>query len=82
MLEFAFPENLKKDCTVLFFGAHSDDIEIGCGGTILKLVEAYPNLNFYWVVLGSSGIRTSEAIKSANLFLGERRTQKYYSEKL
>jgi LmbE family N-acetylglucosaminyl deacetylase len=69
MLEFTLLEGMTKGATVLLLGAHSDDIEIGCGGTILKLAELYPNLHFYWVVLGSSGIRTEEALKSANLFL-------------
>jgi LmbE family N-acetylglucosaminyl deacetylase len=69
MLEFTLPEAMSEGAIALFLGAHSDDIEIGCGGTILKLAEMYPNLYFYWVVLGSSGIRTEEALKSANLFL-------------
>jgi len=33
------------------FRAHCDDIEIGCGATILRLVENYSNIEFYWVVL-------------------------------
>jgi len=69
MFEFSLREILKQASTVLFLGAHSDDIEIGCGGTVLKLVEMHPGLLFYWVVLGSNGIRTTEAVKSANLFL-------------
>jgi LmbE family N-acetylglucosaminyl deacetylase len=60
---------------VLCLGAHSDDIEIGCGGTILKLVEMYPDINIYWVVFGASGQRQEEAIASANSFL-EPLTQK------
>jgi LmbE family N-acetylglucosaminyl deacetylase len=71
MLEFILPKGMSDDATVLFLGAHSDDIEIGCGGTILKLAESYPGLFFYWVVLGSSGVRTQEALSSANRFLGE-----------
>lgn len=54
---------------VLCLGAHSDDIEIGCGGTILKLIETYPNLSFYWVVFGAAGAREEEALASANTFL-------------
>ncbi|EKQ67878.1 putative LmbE-like protein [Leptolyngbyaceae cyanobacterium JSC-12] len=54
---------------VLCLGAHSDDIEIGCGGTILKLVEMFPNLSFYWVVFGTDEQRKEEAIASANTFL-------------
>ncbi len=54
---------------VLCLGAHSDDIEIGCGGTILKLIEAFPDLEFYWVVFGATGERRAEALASANTFL-------------
>ena len=49
------PLNLKKDpsaeLTVLCIGAHCDDIEIGCGGTLLHLKDDFPQLRFHWVVL-------------------------------
>lgn len=54
---------------VLCLGAHSDDIEIGCGGTVLKLIEAFPDLSFYWVVFGAIGKRREEALASAESFL-------------
>nr|WP_199307151.1 PIG-L deacetylase family protein [Alkalinema sp. FACHB-956] len=54
---------------VLCLGAHCDDIEIGCGGTILKLIETYPNIIFYWVVFSSSEVRSKEAFAAANRFL-------------
>lgn len=54
---------------VLCLGSHSDDLEIGCGGTILKLVENYPNIVFQWVVFSSSPEREKEAISSAGKFL-------------
>jgi LmbE family N-acetylglucosaminyl deacetylase len=54
---------------VLCLGAHSDDIEIGCGGTVLKLIEMFPRLKFYWVVFGAQGKRQQEASKSATTFL-------------
>lgn len=56
---------------VLCLGAHSDDVEIGCGGTILKLVERYPNTIFQWVVFSSSIEREKEAICSVNKFLAD-----------
>lgn len=61
----------KPDLTykVLCLGSHSDDIEIGCGGTILKLVENYPNIVFQWVVFSSSPEREKEAVCSAGKFL-------------
>jgi LmbE family N-acetylglucosaminyl deacetylase len=54
--------------TVLCLGAHSDDIEIGCGGTLLYLKEAFPGLRFHWVVFSATGLRGQEAAKSAELF--------------
>ncbi len=50
-------------------GAHSDDIEIGCGGTILRLLAEYGDAEVHWVVLGSSGDRDEEALRSAERFL-------------
>ena len=53
----------------LFLGAHSDDIEIGCGATVLTLSRLYPNASAYWVVFSAEGIRKSEAQQSASDFL-------------
>lgn len=54
---------------VLCLGAHSDDIEIGCGGTVLKLVSASPPAVFHWVVFSAEGEREPEARRGASLFL-------------
>jgi LmbE family N-acetylglucosaminyl deacetylase len=54
---------------VLCLGAHSDDIEIGCGGTVLRLIQYHPNVEFYWVVFSSNRRREREARRSAALFL-------------
>jgi LmbE family N-acetylglucosaminyl deacetylase len=54
---------------VTCFGAHSDDIEIGCGGTILSLLEAGVRLNVRWVVLTGSGARAAEARRGVARFL-------------
>jgi LmbE family N-acetylglucosaminyl deacetylase len=69
MLNFLFNKQKKDPLSILYLGAHSDDIEIGCGGTILRLVEQYPKLNVTWVVFGATGPRIEEAQKSAELFL-------------
>src|SRR5271166_4026774 len=53
---------------VLCLGAHSDDIEIGCGGTLLYLKKTFPRLRFRWVVFSASGLRGQEAAKAAELF--------------
>jgi LmbE family N-acetylglucosaminyl deacetylase len=66
--------------TVLFLGAHADDIEIGCGGTILKLVRDYPNLNIWWVVFSAKAARKQEARASARSFLNGIRSQRVVVE--
>ena len=57
---------------ILYLGAHSDDIEIGCGGTVLELVRAHPDAAIRWVVFSAGGVRASEARKSARRFIGKR----------
>jgi LmbE family N-acetylglucosaminyl deacetylase len=54
---------------VLCLGAHCDDIEIGCGGTILRLIQENPRLSFHWVVFSSSPRRKREALSASRLFL-------------
>jgi LmbE family N-acetylglucosaminyl deacetylase len=54
---------------ILCLGAHSDDIEIGCGGTILRLLSENGDVDVSWVVFGSAGRRNGEARASANRFL-------------
>jgi LmbE family N-acetylglucosaminyl deacetylase len=55
---------------ILCLGAHSDDIEIGCGGTVLRLLEWYPALEVRWVVLSGDERRANEARCGASMFLG------------
>jgi len=55
--------------SVLAIGCHSDDLEIGCGGTILALLDRNPELEVTWVVLSATGEREAEARASANAFL-------------
>ena len=54
---------------LLCLGAHCDDIEIGCGGTILKLAAAQPEMEVQWIVFSSDAQRKREALKSADEFL-------------
>ena len=54
---------------ILCLGAHSDDIEIGCGGTILRWIGEYPNLALTWIVFSGSEPRALEARASAEAFL-------------
>ena len=56
--------------SVLCLGAHADDIEIGCGGTILRLAELYGNaLEVHWVVFSARASRRQEALRGAGRFL-------------
>ena len=66
MLNFSPAEPLRR---VLAIGCHSDDIEIGCGGTLLALARANPKLEVDWVVLAAHGGRADEARASAESFL-------------
>ena len=61
--------NKNQKPKILCLGAHSDDIEIGCGGTILKLTQEYPEAQFYWVVFSAEGQRKTEAYDSAERYL-------------
>ena len=54
---------------ILLLGAHCDDIEIGCGGTMLKLLSRHGQLEVDWVVFSSDAERESEARISAAAFL-------------
>jgi len=54
---------------VLAIGAHPDDIEIGCAGTILKLIEQGAVSEVHWVVLSGDGERPEEARGSARALL-------------
>jgi LmbE family N-acetylglucosaminyl deacetylase len=53
---------------VLCIGAHCDDIEIGCGGTLLALQQHYARLRVHWLILTSDANRRAEALRSANAF--------------
>jgi LmbE family N-acetylglucosaminyl deacetylase len=70
---------LKHDGTaplqILCLGAHSDDIEIGCGGTILRLAAQHPNCTIHWVVFNAIGARADEARRGAELFAGKNTNQ-------
>src|SRR5581483_5697000 len=69
MLEFTPGSAARPLKTLLARGAHCDDIDIGCGGTILRLAAQYPALRVHWVVMSSSAVREAEARRSAERFL-------------
>ena len=67
---------INADGVVMLIGAHSDDIEIGCGGTIRKLVAKNKNLTYYWIVLSANGLRQREAHSSASSILSGSKNSK------
>jgi LmbE family N-acetylglucosaminyl deacetylase len=68
MLRLELPRDAGRPLSVLCIGAHSDDIEIGCGGTVLDLAAGRPT-RFHWVVLSAPGERRKEAQRAAEGFL-------------
>lgn len=68
MLSLKLPQRASA-LKVLCLGAHSDDIEIGCGGTLLQLLSAGRDVQVVWVVFSSAGGREDEARSGASLFL-------------
>ncbi len=69
MLPVAIGSSSSDPLRILCFGAHSDDIEIGCGGTLLRLLAERPGSSVDWVVLAANAEREAEARASAAEFL-------------
>jgi LmbE family N-acetylglucosaminyl deacetylase len=67
---------------VLCLGAHCDDIEIGCGGTVLKLAEHPSSPKFTWVVFTSDAVREAEASRSAEALLRQASSARIIIKKL
>lgn len=60
-----------EELRVLCLGAHADDVEIGCGGTLLRLASGPSDLHVRWVVFSGGDRREREARDSAAGLLGE-----------
>ncbi len=73
MIQLHLSAESSRALKILCLGSHSDDIEIGCGGTVLWLREQYPRCEFYWVVFSAAGVREAEAQRGAELFAGTNR---------
>ena len=74
MLHFEFSSRDPTKFNLLCLGAHSDDIEIGCGGFILRLINEISDLSIRWIVFSASGERAVEARESAAAFLRDAKT--------
>ncbi len=59
----------RRSLRVLCIGAHSDDIEIGCAGTVLRWLADFEQVHVYWAVLSAHEARNAEARRSANALL-------------
>lgn len=69
MIPLDLNTNNPAGLNILCLGAHCDDIEIGCGGALLKLISEKKVKSIKWVVFASTPLRKKEAIASAELFL-------------
>jgi LmbE family N-acetylglucosaminyl deacetylase len=69
MLNLALGTPADSRLRVLCLGSHSDDLEIGCGGTLLKLIAAHSEVRVSWIVFSGSEQRADEARASAARFL-------------
>jgi LmbE family N-acetylglucosaminyl deacetylase len=69
VLPLTIAEEAGTPLRVLALGAHSDDIEIGCGGTLLRLLAERTAVEVHWVVLSGENGRADEALRSADAFL-------------
>jgi len=76
MFQLKLNDRSDRKLTVLCLGCHSDDIEIGCGGSILRLREQFPSAIFSWVVFSAVGVRKAEARRGAELFAGTKQLRK------
>jgi LmbE family N-acetylglucosaminyl deacetylase len=63
---------------ILCLGCHSDDIEIGCGGSILRFAAEHDKLDVYWVVLSAIGERAFEAKQAVTGFVDHSRLKGVY----
>jgi LmbE family N-acetylglucosaminyl deacetylase len=69
LLSLTIPPDRRGSFRLLCLGAHSDDIEIGCGGTILRIAAEVPDLVVRWIVFSGDERRRNEARNSAAAIL-------------
>jgi len=69
LLSFAPCFERRRAPRLLCLGAHSDDLEIGCAGTVLELARRYPAAEVFWVIFSGDGDRAAEARRSAKALL-------------
>jgi LmbE family N-acetylglucosaminyl deacetylase len=67
VLRLSFAQPPDRPLRILCIGAHSDDIEIGAGGTIMHLLDAHLGAEVCWIVCASDDVRRKEAEASAHV---------------
>jgi LmbE family N-acetylglucosaminyl deacetylase len=70
MLPLSLGSTPERGYELLCLGAHSDDLEIGCGGTVLRLLHELRVTAITWVVLSGDDTRAAEAKRAADCILG------------
>jgi LmbE family N-acetylglucosaminyl deacetylase len=71
VLKLVVAQPADRPLRILCIGAHGDDIEIGAGGTILRLLADHPGAEVCWVVCASNPVRQLEAEASARAFCAD-----------
>jgi LmbE family N-acetylglucosaminyl deacetylase len=66
---------------LLCLGAHSDDLELGCSGTVMRLLKELPVERITWAVLSGTDARAQEARKGARRVLGRHRGARVLTER-
>src|SRR5262245_32586811 len=69
MLELQLPRPERGALRILCLGAHCDDIDIGCGGTLLKLLSGRRRAQVTWVAFSAPALRARELRASARRFM-------------
>lgn len=72
MLRLSLPPPPREGYELLCLGAHSDDLELGCAGTVLRLLREGSVRRVTWVVLSGNAERAREARRAAARILGRR----------
>lgn len=80
MIKLTCSKDRHEPLVILCLGAHSDDIEIGCGATLLQLTRNECRPRFCWVVLSAHGTRQTEARRAAQQFTDGCESETFFRE--
>ncbi len=74
MIELGLSATSRRPLRILCLGAHCDDIDIGCGGTLLRLLARRQGAEVTWVTFSGDAERRKELRRSAAGFLRKARS--------